>query len=429
MKRRSAIWQFALSGLVSTLVIGLIAVLAFREIARQQALDDAKDLARLTAAAVVEPALTPGVERGDPAAMKRFDWKLKRSVLANSDIVRIKIWTPDGRVLYSDEPRAIGRSFPLKEEERLALETGRVEAEVSDLEQPENEFERGRGELLEVYLPVESPDGHRLLFESYQPTAAISDTTHELTRAFIPALIGGLLLLQLVNLPLARRLENRVRKARQERAEYLQAAMDASERERRRIAADLHDGVVQDLNGLSLSVAAEARAAADRGDEEASARLEAISASGRQLTRGLRNALVDIYPPALHRLGLGAALADLTENVARRGIAAEFQNGGVPDLAPDIEALLFRIAQESSRNVISHADASRLVIGLSRDGQRVRMVVSDDGRGFDSGDDQAGDGHLGLRAMESLTVDAGGSFEIDTGPGRGTEIRVEVPIR
>lgn len=429
MKERSAVWQFALSGLIGVLVIGLIATLAFREIARQQALDDAKDLARLTAAAIVEPALTPGVGRSDPAAIRRLDRLLKRSVLANSDIVRVKIWTPDGRILYSDEPRVIGKTFPLKPEERAALESGRVEAEVSDLDAPENRFERGRGELLEVYLPVELPNGNRLLFESYQPTAAISETTRELTRAFIPALIGGLLLLQLLNLPLARRLVNRVRRAREEREQYLQAAMTASERERRRIAADLHDGVVQDMNGLSLSIAAEARAARDRGDPETAERLGAISASGRQLTRGLRNALVDIYPPALHRQGLVAALSDLAESVTRRGAVAQLEVDDSIELAPDTEALLFRIAQESTRNVITHANATAVRIGLSHDDHRAVITIKDNGVGFaEPTQEPALDGHFGLKAMESLVTDAGGSFTVTSRPGEGTEIRAGVPL-
>ncbi|HTU15130.1 MAG TPA: ATP-binding protein [Solirubrobacterales bacterium] len=430
MKGRSAVWQFALFGLIGVLVIGLIATFAFRAIARQQALDEAKDLTRLTASAIIEPALTTDLEDGDKSSLAEFDDRIRQSVLAHSDIVRIKIWTPDGRIVYSDEPRVVGDHFPLDEDELTALNSGRVVAEVSDLDSPENRFERGRGELLEVYQPVRLPDGHRLLFEAYLPTATISDTTRDLTRAFIPALIGGLLLLQLLNLPLARRLVNRERSAQRDRESYMQAAMDASERERRRIAADLHDGVVQDMNGLSLSIAAEAQAAEAKNDPEQARRLREISASGRQVTRGLRNVLVDIYPPTLHRQGLAAALADLTENVSRRGIRAEAEVERSLDLSTGTEALLFRIAQESSRNVISHADAQSMQIEITREGENVVMTIADDGRGLEPASDETPpEGHLGLRAMESLTRDAGGEFTVESGPGRGTTVRVEVPNR
>ena len=430
MKGRSTVWQFALSGLIGVLLIGLIASFAFREIARRQALDEAKDLTRLTASAIIEPALTSELESGDEDSLRDFDRRVKQSVLAHSDIVRIKIWTPDGRIVYSDEPRVIGSRFPLDEDELHALESGHVEAEVSDLDSPENRFERGEVELLEVYQPVALPDGRKLLFEAYLPTATISDTTRDLTRAFIPALIGGLLLLQLLNLPLAQRLVNRERRAQRDREEYLQAAMDASERERRRIAADLHDGVVQDMNGLSLATAAEARAAEAKGDHGQARRLHELSASGRQVTRGLRNVLVDIYPPTLHRQGLAAALSDLAENVSRREVDSRIEVADDLDLSTDTEALLFRVAQESSRNVVSHARATSMAIRLDRSPDGVVMEVEDDGEGFDpSAVKRPAEGHFGLRAMESLVTDGGGRFTVKSSPGAGTTIRVEVPNR
>jgi two-component system, NarL family, sensor kinase len=432
MRERAAVWQFALSGVASVLIIGVLATLAFRAIARDQALDRAKDITRLTAAAVVEPALTPALVRGDPRALRRFDWLMRRGVLSHSNIVRVKLWTPSGRIVYSDEKRLIGKRYALDDEERDALRSDRVKAEVSDLSHPENRFERGRGELLEVYLPAHLPNGKPLLFESYRPTSAIAQNTRDLTRAFIPALIGGLILLQLVNLPLARGLVRRAQRARRERETYLQAAMHASERERRRIAADLHDGVVQDMNGLSLSMSAESRAADNRGEHEAAGRLEQMAAAGRQLTRGLRNALVDIYPPTLHREGLAPALADLAESVGRRGVAVDVDVPSDLALAPDVEALLFRIGQETMRNVVSHAGAEHVQVGVSRADGRVRMVVRDDGRGFDAAAANgapSAEGHFGLRAMQSLTEDAGGTFAVRSRPGEGTAVEVEVPSR
>jgi signal transduction histidine kinase len=430
VRERAAVWQFALAGLAGVLIIGLLGFFAFRAIARQQALDRAKDVTRLTAAAVVEPALTPALVNGDPRALRRFDRLLRRGVLSHSKVVRVKLWTPGGRIVYSDEKRLIGRRYSLDDEELAALRSDRVKAEVSDLSHPENRFERGRGELLEVYLPAHMPDGRPLLFESYRPTASISTSTRELTLAFIPALLGGLIMLQLVNVPLARRLVGRVRRAQEERAAYLQAAMSASERERRRIAADLHDGVVQDMNGLSLSMAAESRAAEGRGEDQAAARLRDMAASGRQLTRGLRHALVDIYPPTLHREGLRPALTDLAESVARRGLKTEVDIDEDLDLAPDVEALLFRVGQESVRNVVSHAHAERVRLALHREDGHAELIVSDDGRGFEAADGAYApvvDGHLGLPALRALTEDAGGSFVVESAPGRGTTVRARVP--
>jgi signal transduction histidine kinase len=427
MRGRFTVLEFALSGLLSVLIIGVIAVLAFRAIAHDEALKEAKQLTQVTASALVEPALTPALVRGDPAAIAQFRRRLNQRTLESAGIERIKLWTPGGRIVYSDEPRLIGKRFPLEEDKREILRGDGIEAHVSSLEAPENRFERGRGELLEVYMRVSLPDGRPLVFESYRPTAVISETSHDLTVAFIPALLGGLLILWLVNLPLARALAGNVRRARQEREQYLQAAVDASDRERRRIAADLHDGVVQDMNGLALSVAAEARGAEARGEGDAASRLRRISDSGRQLTRGLRNVLVDIYPPTLHREGLSPALADLAEGVGRRGIAVDLELDDSLGLAPEVESLFFRIAQEGMRNVLSHSGATRVTLAVARGEDRATIVLRDDGRGFDPGS-LAPQGHFGLRALESLTEDAGGSFEVRSQPGEGTEIRAEVPV-
>ncbi|MET0557193.1 MAG: sensor histidine kinase [Solirubrobacterales bacterium] len=427
MKGRFTVLEFALSGLLSVAIIGLIAVFAIRAIAEDEALDEAKHLTQVSVAAAIEPGLSEGLVRERPAAVERFDRQLNREALRVAGIERIKLWSADGRVVYSDEPQLIGERFTLGGDEREILRDGGIAAEVSDLDQPENRFERGQGELLEVYMRVETPQGTPLLFESYRPTAAISDTTRELTLAFVPALVGGLLILWLVNLPLARALTRNVQRARREREEYLQAAIEASDRERRRIAADLHDGVVQDMNGLALSVAAEARGAEARGEADAAKRLRRISDAGRQLTRGLRNALVDIYPPTLHREGLAAALDDLAEGAGRRGVTVDLTLADSLDLPPETESLVFRIAQESVRNVLSHAGAERALLSVDREDGRVRIDVRDDGRGFDA-EAVSPRGHFGLRALRSLTEDAGGSFELRSRPGEGTEVRAEVPL-
>jgi two-component system, NarL family, sensor kinase len=168
---------------------------------------------------------------------------------------------PDGRIVYSDEPQLVGARYRVDAEERAALAAGKVEPEVSDLSRPENRFERGQRTLLEVYLPIRGPDGQRLRFEAYHRFSSISVSGRRLWLAFAPALLGGLLLLQLVNLPLARSMVRRLRDAQAQRELMLRRAIDASDLERRRIAADLHDGVVQDLVGVSYELAAQAERA------------------------------------------------------------------------------------------------------------------------------------------------------------------------
>src|SRR5262249_10620544 len=152
-----------------------------------------------------------------------------------------------GRIVYSDEPRLVGMRFPLDRDELDAAAQDRPLAEVSDLSKPENRFERGLGDqLLEVYYPVKAPDGTQLLFETYLRLSGLAARGRTVWLAFLPVLLAALIVLWLIQAPLAWSLARRVHNAQRERERLLLRAVDASTAERRRIAADLHDGVVQD---------------------------------------------------------------------------------------------------------------------------------------------------------------------------------------
>ncbi|MDQ1422785.1 MAG: two-component system, NarL family, sensor kinase, partial [Acidimicrobiaceae bacterium] len=151
----------------------------------------------MKAQGLVEPVLTDGLLTGDTAAFARVDSAVKNGVLDRS-LVRVKIWTPDGTIVYSDEPRLVGSNYQLGAGERSAIDTGVIEAEVGDLSKPENRFERDRGKLLEVYLPIRTPSGQRLLFEAYSSYAAVSSSGWRIFRAFAPISLGALVALELV---------------------------------------------------------------------------------------------------------------------------------------------------------------------------------------------------------------------------------------
>jgi len=171
-------------------------------------------------------------------------------------VVRVKIWDASGRIVYSDEPRLIGERYALPAEALERLKTGGTSSEISNLSRPENRFERTDGKLLEVYEGIVAPTGQRLLFEAYQRYSAISSQSKRLWSAFLPALIGAMVLLELLQMPLAISLARRLKRGALEREQLMRRAIDASSRERRRIARDLHDGPVQGLAGVSYSLAA-----------------------------------------------------------------------------------------------------------------------------------------------------------------------------
>ncbi|HEY0803726.1 MAG TPA: histidine kinase, partial [Pseudonocardiaceae bacterium] len=215
---------------------------------------------------------------------------------------------------------------------------------------------------------------------------------------------------------------------RAERERLLRHAVDASDAERRRIAGQLHDGVVQELTGLTYAMDA---ARLGQPDEVQRAELISTTATGLRSSIGsLRSLLVDIYPPNLAEEGLASALADLADSLERKGIDVRLDTEGADGLSPAASALLFRAAQEVVRNVITHSGARVTTISVVRRGELAALVIDDDGRGFDTVelDERAGDGHFGLRSIGDLLARAGGGLLVRAAPGQGTRAEAEVPV-
>jgi signal transduction histidine kinase len=425
----AAVAKFALAGVVAMALVGVAAFLVMRNIGNSQAIDNAKQVARVVGPGIVEPNLTRGVLAENPAAIARLNRVVRRRVLGG-DVVRVKIWRPDGKIVYSDEPRLIGSRYKLGADELAAIRGGAAAADVSDLSAPENRFEQHFGKLLEVYLPITSPDGKPLLFEDYERYSSVTAGGSDIWLAFAPALIGALILLELIHVPLASSMAKRLRRGYREREALLRRAVDSSELERRRIASDLHDGVVQQLAGTSFSLEAAADRQSSNGEGEASAEaLRRGAAQTRQSVRELRSLLVEIYPASLRESGLEQALEDVLSPCQGRGIETTLEVEAGLELSHETEALLYRVAQEAVRNAVRHANAKRIEVRVSREDGDVGLSVSDDGSGFDPAAQAAnGEGHFGLRLVADLARDSGGALAVDSAPGRGTTMGVTVPL-
>lgn len=208
-----AVMQFIVAGVVALALVAVGTTLLSRRAARAEALRDARTLTGVLATKVIGPNLSDGVLSGDPTAMARLDAVVRARVLLEP-VVRVKVWTPAGRIVYSDERRLIGSTYELGAHEQEALRLGLTKADVSDLSEPENRFERAAGPLLEVYLPVHTPNGEKLLFETYSRYSSVTDRSRSVWLTFAPITFGALLLLQLVQVPLAWSMARRVRQAR-----------------------------------------------------------------------------------------------------------------------------------------------------------------------------------------------------------------------
>ncbi len=422
-----AVVQFGLSGLAALVVLVIGAVLVFQERAEQEAARDARVLTRAIGVGMIAPRLSGDVLRGEDGAIERLDAYVTRRVLPlDRSIVRIKIWSRDGHILYSDEPRLLGAGYGLDADELRAFADGRPRTGITDLRGPENRFERRYGELLEVYLPLETRSGRPVLLETYMRYSSVAESARQIWTDFAPALIAALMLMWLAQLPLAWSLARRLQRGRREREALLVQAMEASESERRRIAGHLHDGVVQDLAGLSLTLAA----AAERTDDpDVGPVLTRAARSTRQSIRQMRSLLVDIYPANLHSAGLHAALEDLLAPLAARGLETHAELEDDLAAAPEVEQLVFRTAQEALRNVLRHAAATSVAVRAAEHDGTLHLLVEDDGRGFRPGESGRGlaGGHLGLTFLEDRAAAVGGRLIVDSAPGRGTRVLLEVP--
>lgn len=408
---------------MAVILLGAAGVYLMRNVGEHEAIRNATQLAEVAGHSVVAPFVTPALLRGDPASIERVDWAVRRGLL-DEHVVRVKLWDPHGKIVYSDDHRLIGSRFGLAADERQALKTGSAAADVSDLSEPENKYERPFGKLLEVYVPIRSRDGAPLLFEMYERYSSISGSGRNLWLAFAPAILGALAVLWLIQLPLAWRGARHLREGQAERERLLRQAVESSEFERRRIARDLHDGAVQDLAGVSYSLTAAADTIDKADRAEVGKTLRDAAAGTRRTIRELRSLLVDIYPPDLHRTGLEAAIRDLVAPLGPRGIDVDLDLPRDLRLAPTVETLFYRCAQEALRNVVRHADASHVDVRVQLDDGVATLLVADDGRGF-AGNRK--EGHLGLVLLSDLAREAGGRLEVESAPAKGTRIFVEAP--
>jgi signal transduction histidine kinase len=416
--------QFAVGGIVALVALSIGAVLVLRGFGHDESVRDARSTTQLVATSIVAPAIQDGLTSMDPAAIVALD----RAVAAfrpHTDMVRVKLWRADGTIVYSDEHRLIGERFELDDVDAAVLRQGGTHAGSTDLSAPENTMEpRGRA-LLSVYARVRTPQGRPLLFEAYFPDHSVVQGGRVISGKLLPLALGAIVLLALIQVPLAWAMARRIKAAHAERERLLRQAIHAEQAERRRIAADLHDGVVQDLAGMQFVLSA---AAARLGPDAAAVRvdLEQAAAVTRRGIKQLRTLLVSIYPANLREAGLPRALEDLLAPVAGAGIATSFEcPDDLVDLDADTEGLVYRTAQEALRNVVRHSGASHVTVAVRDHGRS--LVIHDDGHGFDP-DQVRGhdDGHFGLCSLRDLAEATGARFTIDSQAGHGTTVSLDL---
>ena len=293
------------------------------------------------------------------------------------------------------------------------LSRRRRAAEVSDLSAPENRFEREFGELLEVYTRIETPERHAAAVRDLPAVLEHRrEQRRQLLRDFAPVLIAALIALGAVADPA--RLDPGAAGAngRSGSEKALQRSLDMSDRERRRIAGDLHDGPVQELAGSVDAAVGVGRACGRRRRSKrccASRRRRCAAASARCARRSWAS-----IRRTSRQAGLGPALADLTSRLPARGARGlARRRGPVPATARTWTQLLYRACQEALRNVEEHAGASHVRVPVRSRGGRAVLEVVDDGRGIPSRAPVARRrATSACRSLADMVRDAGGTLSV-----------------
>jgi two-component system, NarL family, sensor kinase len=411
-------------GLLAVIVVGAGTIYLSEYLARKSALEEAERTAVRLTKSLVAPLVVEAFA-GGPTAYQ----DLQRIVdvrLSDGSIASILVWDADGEVIWASEEELIGEREDTSEELGRALD-GEIVATVD--EEPEMAYVEVTGgeRMLEVYVPMRA-QGAPLVVETYFSYEVIERQAALLRAEIVPLAVGALLILQLLQVPIAVSLVRRVRRQEVERADLLARSFAASERERRAIAGDVHDGPVQDLAGVSYalsalrsSVPAEQQGTVDR-----------LVGTVRDAVRSLRRLMVDIYPPDLSGAGLVVAILDLAAPLREHGMDVQVRAEPFGNLDPHAAGVVYRTVKEALANVSRHASADHALVRLTptelNGRPAVCIEVSDDGVGPGAREaDASGDSHLGLRLVRDRLEEIGGVLTVEARDGGGTCLMAVVP--
>lgn len=342
----------------------------------------------------------------------------------------VKVWRPmgDGRaeVLYSTRAGEIGkRSRDDSPDEVIAPN----ETAIREVD-PRRSAGLGPGvDLYEAYVGFTDARERPFVLEVYKPVRDRGQYRAALLRSWLPISLGGVGLLGVATLPLSLRLSRRVSETERELGSVARHALDAVSEEKRRIGAELHEHVVQDLSGARLLLGSL------RGGDRPSTgavldRLDDILAGDLDVLRGM---LDGVHTVEWSGLPFAVAVTAWCREIGLdpERVTCEVEGGVALEQAPTRTA--FRIVKEALRNVHKHAGEATVVVRaratgpLGEQGAELVVTVDDDGRGFAPGAGDTESEHAGTRIMTYTAEAVGGSVEIASEPGEGASVRVRVP--
>jgi signal transduction histidine kinase len=445
--RPSLATQFLLANLV-VLLLGMLVTGAW---VGAQIEAGVLDHAAATEAFFVDSVISPGLQRLatqstlDEADVAHLDWLLD-ATLRGRRVVAVKVWLPDGHIVYSRNSAQIGRQYPVDGDLSAALR-GEVNASISNLQDEENEFERQEySRLMQVYAPVRRSSDGRIIAvtEFYQPPDELdADITAARGRSWLivglVAVAAYVLLAGIVKSGSDTIIRQAQLLRRQfaelsllhERARQAAARTTAlNERALRRISADLHDGPGQTL-ALALLRLDGLRVPPNCADCAPMARdHDVIVGALRDALADVRTITANLRTPELEQMRpIDVAERVVTTHQRRTGAHVELIASNLPEHAPlAIKIAVLRTLQEALSNATRHGGPGTSIgVRLRTVGDTLHMTVTDDGQGFTLEDAQRSGG-MGLSVMRERAELLGGSMDVQSAPGEGTIVVTCSPL-
>jgi signal transduction histidine kinase len=410
--------RLAILGILLALLVTLVLGFSITRSARGHLLD-----ARAAMLTGLVEDLPPFPSDGDHtlAEYAEFDAAVRVKVLGG-ETVRVKVWNPDGRIMYSDAIELVGQQFDLPDHAASAFEGG-TETHISDLSDPAHAFDRGHGELIEFYGPVTVEDGVvTAVFEVEQDASGLNEALGLITRNVWISIGIGLVAIGLVMAVGIAARTREVNRRRRQAEGLLESSFTAQEVERRRVVSALHDDIGQPMYRLLYGIEG-SRAKLDPADPVA-VELDHLADVVRQMDDTLRNELRLLHFELAADAGLVTALeelADLTRIESDLDVVLSIDLSYEPPAVYRTE--IYRAAREAITNVRKHADANGIEIRLIAERSRLTLEITDDGIGTDS---LANPG-LGLSTTSQRFRALGGDVALERTPSGETHFRAWLP--
>lgn len=434
---RVALTRFLLLSFGTLVVVGAGTVIVSENMARDEAIRDQQSRAEDLADSIADV-----LKKTDPLPTAEATRERERELadIAVGSMVPVVVWDEQGLALWAEpgSPFQVGARYKFPDHMQTIAEEGgsRVmepgdktpEMVVGGKTVPLRPPATTGARLLEVYAAPKAAkaDDSRFMYEAHAPFPSIDDEQAAIFKSLLPLTLGALLLLQLANVPLALSLARRVDRSTDHRSMILSRSLISWHDERRRLAQDLHDGVIQDLSAMSYALPAVLAQLPDVPEADPARSIgERMTEALTQDLRALRSVLIDLVPADLDGNGLQQAIDALGQRSADRGLHVEVSVEPDLGIGSAVAGLVYRIAREGLRNAEKHAEARTASVHVARRGDCVEILIDDDGQGIRT--PAVSEGHVGLRLLEELVADVGGDLSLTNVPGQGARLRGVIP--